>query len=82
MCAAPILGACTQDQNASNSERDTHMGAMGASHMTDLPPPLPVVVAAAVPAPAPVPPVASGPAPAAASVAPAAAPAPHPAKHP
>ncbi len=47
--AAPLLTGCTQDENSSNAERDTHMGV---TRMAPLPPPLPEVVAAVAPAPA------------------------------
>ncbi len=47
------LGACTQDENASTAQRDTHMGAAGQE--APQPPPLPAAVnpPPAVTAPAP-----------------------------
>jgi hypothetical protein len=59
-CAASLLVACTQDQNSSNSERDTHMGV---TRMSPLAPALPEVPVAPAPAPAPAPAAAAASAP-------------------
>jgi hypothetical protein len=67
LCASAVAGllvfpACTQDENASTAERDTHMGAAG--HQVDAAPPLPAAVnpppPVAAPAPAPVAPMPAG----------------------